>query len=66
MHSILEAIRAAVGLIASGDATLGEIVLLSLGVSLSAVALATLLGLPLGRPDRGRRASPDGAPRSCC
>jgi len=48
MHSILEAIRAAVGLIASGDATLGEIVLLSLSVSLSAVALATLLGLPLG------------------
>ena len=48
MHSILEAIRAAVGLIASGDATLGEIVLLSLGVSLSAVAFATLLGLPLG------------------
>src|SRR5690349_18400561 len=48
MHSILEAIRAAVRLIASGDATLGEIVLLSLGVSLSAVALATLLGLPLG------------------
>ena len=48
MHSILEAIRAAVGLITSGDATLGEIVLLSLSVSLSAVALATLLGLPLG------------------
>src|SRR6185437_1816474 len=48
MHSILEAIRAAVGLIASGDATLGEIVLLSLSVSLSAVAFATLLGLPLG------------------
>jgi len=48
MHSIFEAIRAAVGLIASGDATLGEIVLLSLSVSLSAVALATLLGLPLG------------------
>ena len=48
MQSILEAIRAAVGLIASGDPTLGEIVLLSLGVSLSAVALATLLGLPLG------------------
>ena len=48
MHSILEAIRAAVRLIASGDATLGEIVLLSLGVSLSAVAFATLLGLPLG------------------
>src|SRR5262245_22044306 len=48
MQSILEAIRAAVRLIASGDATLGEIVLLSLGVSLSAVAFATLLGLPLG------------------
>jgi tungstate transport system permease protein len=48
MHSIIEAIRAAFGLIASGDATLGEIVLLSLSVSLSAVALATLLGLPLG------------------
>src|ERR1044071_6114280 len=48
MDSILEAIRAAVRLIASGDATLGEIVLLSLSVSLSAVALATLLGLPLG------------------
>jgi tungstate transport system permease protein len=48
MHSILEAIRAAVRLIASGDATLGEIVLLSLGVSLSAVAFATLLALPLG------------------
>jgi tungstate transport system permease protein len=48
MHSIIEAIRAALGLIASGDATLGEIVLLSLSVSLSAVALATLLGLPLG------------------
>src|SRR3954465_8717711 len=48
MQSIIEAIRAAVGLIASGDATLGEIVLLSLQVSLSAVGLATLLGLPLG------------------
>ena len=48
MHSILEAIRAALGLIASGDPTLGQIVLLSLSVSLSAVALATLLGLPLG------------------
>jgi len=48
MHSILEAIGAAARLIAAGDATLGEIVLLSLSVSLSAVALATLLGLPLG------------------
>jgi len=48
MDSILEAIRAALRLIASGDATLGEIVLLSLSVSLSAVAFAALLGLPLG------------------
>ncbi|MFL6573217.1 MAG: ABC transporter permease [Burkholderiales bacterium] len=48
MHSILEAIRAALGLIASGNPTLGQIVLLSLSVSLSAVAVATLLGLPLG------------------
>ena len=48
MDSILEAIRAAVRLIASGDATLGEIVLLSLSVSLGAVAFAALLGLPLG------------------
>jgi len=38
----------AVGLIASGDAALAEIVALSLRVSLSAVALACLLGLPAG------------------
>jgi tungstate transport system permease protein len=44
----LRPFRARRRLIASGDATLGEIVLLSLSVSLSAVALATLLGLPLG------------------
>ncbi len=48
MDSILEAARGAFGLIVSGDATLGAIVLLSLEVSLAAVALATLLGLPLG------------------
>ncbi len=35
-------------LIASGDATLAEIVFLSLQVSLGAVALACLIGLPLG------------------
>lgn len=35
-------------LIASGDATLFAIVRLSLAVSLSAVAIATLVGLPLG------------------
>ena len=43
-----EAVITALRLIASGDATLGGIVLLSLAVSLSAVAMATLLGLPLG------------------
>ncbi|MGF1611958.1 MAG: ABC transporter permease [Kiloniellales bacterium] len=35
-------------LILSGDATLAEVVLLSLRVSLSAVAVACFLGLPLG------------------
>ena len=35
-------------LIASGDATLFAIVRLSLAISLSAVAIATLVGLPLG------------------
>ena len=48
MSSLIEALRGALGLIASGDPALGRIVLLSLEVSLSAVALATLLGLPLG------------------
>jgi len=48
MSSILEALRGAAWLIASGDATLVGIILLSLGVSLSAVVFATLLGLPLG------------------
>jgi tungstate transport system permease protein len=48
MSSLLEAARGALALIASGDQTLLGIVLLSLGVSLSAVVFATLLGLPLG------------------
>jgi tungstate transport system permease protein len=48
MQGISEAAASALRLIASGDAVLGGIVLLSLGVSLSAVGLATLLGLPLG------------------
>ena len=43
-----EALRAAFALVASGDATLLAIVGLSLLVSLSAVVLATTLGLPLG------------------
>ncbi len=48
MSSILEALQGAALLIASGDAALISIILLSLGVSLSAVVFATLLGLPLG------------------
>jgi len=48
MDSLSQAASQALALVASGDATLGAIVLLSLEVSLAAVALATLLGLPLG------------------
>ena len=43
-----DALLAALGLIASLESDLVEIVALSLAVSLSAVVLATLLGLPLG------------------
>ena len=48
MNSLHELISGAMTLIASGDAALLRIVLLSLAVSLSAVVLATVLGLPLG------------------
>ena len=48
MDGLAAAAKTAVALIASGDATLAGIVLLSLEVSLAAVALATLIGLPLG------------------
>jgi tungstate transport system permease protein len=48
MQSIADSLRGALALIASGDATLGAIVLLSLEVSLSAVLIATVFGLPLG------------------
>src|SRR6266550_4687595 len=48
MHGLAEGLRGAAALIASGDAALGAIVLLSLEVSLSAVFFATVLGLPLG------------------
>jgi tungstate transport system permease protein len=48
MQAIFDSLCGAAALIASGDATLGSIVLLSLKVSLSAVLLATLIGLPLG------------------
>jgi len=45
---MLEALSAALALLVGLDAKLVEIVLLSLRVSLSAVAIAALLGLPLG------------------
>jgi len=48
MTEIAEAFHAAYRLIVTFDRDLVEIVLLSLGVSLSAVAIAALIGLPLG------------------
>jgi len=48
MGSMTEALRGALRLVAGADPGLGAIVLLSLQVSLSAVLLATLLGLPAG------------------
>jgi tungstate transport system permease protein len=48
MQSIADMARGALALVAGGDLRLWEIVALSLEVSLSAVLLATLLGLPLG------------------
>ena len=48
MEGLCEAAVTALRLIVSGDPTLGGIVLLSLAVSLSAVVIATLIGLPLG------------------
>jgi tungstate transport system permease protein len=48
MHSLVDALSTAIGLIASFDSNLVEIVALSLKVSLSAVLLAALVGLPVG------------------
>ena len=48
MNGFAESLGAAFALIATGDAALGEIVGLSLKVSLTAVLLACLLGLPVG------------------
>ena len=61
MSDITQAFAAAFGLIASRDPGLLEIVLLSLRVSVTAVAIASLIGLPLGAavalfPFPGRRA----------
>lgn len=48
MQDFTEAFRLAFALVIAGDADLIEIVGLSLRVSLSAIALACLIGLPLG------------------
>lgn len=48
MREIWEGLSAGVGLIASGDAALVDITLRSLHVTLTAVAIATALGVPLG------------------
>jgi tungstate transport system permease protein len=48
MQDISAAFGLALQLIVSGDAELARIVLLSLQISLSAVALAALVGMPLG------------------
>jgi len=48
VQEISAAFGLAFGLIASGDAELAQIVRLSLEISLSAVALAAVLGMPLG------------------
>src|SRR6202158_1296761 len=48
MDEIFASLGIALRLMASGDAELQLIVLLSLGVSLAAVAIASVVGLPLG------------------
>jgi tungstate transport system permease protein len=48
MHEISTAFGLAVGLIVSGDPELAQIVLLSLQISLSAVAVAAVIGMPVG------------------
>jgi tungstate transport system permease protein len=48
VHDFLDALAAAWQLVLSGDPTLVAIVALSLGISLTAVLIASLLGLPIG------------------
>ena len=48
MSTLVDSLQAAAGLITGGESKLAGIVILSLRVSLSAVSLAALLGLPLG------------------
>jgi tungstate transport system permease protein len=48
MHDVIAAFGAAAGLILNFDARLADIVLLSLRVTLTAVSIAVLVGLPVG------------------
>ncbi|MBC8267140.1 MAG: ABC transporter permease, partial [Rhodospirillaceae bacterium] len=48
MNDFSDSLSAALRLVVQGDADLLEIVGLSLGVSITAVGLATLIGMPLG------------------
>jgi tungstate transport system permease protein len=48
LSTLVDSLQAAAGLITGGESKLAGIVILSLRVSLSAVSLAALLGLPLG------------------
>ena len=48
MNDLSSAFSTAIGLVASADPAVAQIVLLSLRVSLTAVAVAALVGLPLG------------------
>jgi tungstate transport system permease protein len=48
VNDIGSAVSTALGLVATADAAVAQIVLLSLRVSLTAVAVAALVGLPLG------------------
>ena len=48
MHDLTDAFTLALGLLASADLSLREVVALSLEVSLSAVAIGCAIGLPLG------------------
>src|SRR3954469_25581077 len=48
MHDVIAAFGAAAGLILHFDARLADIVLLSLRVTLTAVTIAVVIGLPVG------------------
>ena len=48
MHDLIDPLAAAWQLVLSGDPTLVAIIALSLGVSLTAVLVASVLGLPIG------------------